>query len=59
MNNNKKINHENCDCEHHQESETHSHHQDGKCMYVPDSWADILIENLKKEFESEKKFEID
>jgi len=52
MSHENKHDHENCDCEHHEDGmKTHacpSHHSDN-------NWVDKLIDNLKEEFESENK----
>ena len=44
---------DNCGCGHHDHEHGGSHHMDGKCNL--DSFADNLIEYLKKEFEAEEK----
>ncbi len=48
---NKKNHADDCACEHHDPSESPTHHMDGKC--TTDSFVDNLIDNLKKEFEKE------
>jgi len=50
---NKKNHADDCGCEHHDHSESPTHHIGVKCP--TDSFVDNLIENLKKQFEEESK----
>jgi len=50
---NKKKHAENCGCEHHDHSESPSHHMNGICP--TDSFVDNLIDTLKKEFDKDIK----
>jgi hypothetical protein len=46
-----KSNVDDCGCEHHSKSGSHSHHLDGHCP--TDAFVNNLVDSIKKEFEKE------